>query len=72
MVKKDETLMETVIPQKIWIEEMGYDVDASILDAYARILIDASTDESKKYFGTAKKKELEVKTEFNQKKRERQ
>lgn len=72
MVKKDETLMEVVIPWKIWIQEMGYEVDARILDAYARILIDSPTDESRKSFGTTKQKELEVKTEFNQKKRERQ
>ncbi|XP_057820993.2 CUE domain-containing protein 5-like [Cryptomeria japonica] len=51
---------------------MGYEVDASILDAYARILIDALEDEFEKSFGTAKQKELEVKTRFNQKKRERQ
>lgn len=35
MVKKDETLMEVVKPQKIWIEEMGYEVDAHILYVYA-------------------------------------
>lgn len=28
MVKKDKTLMEVVKPRKIWIIEMGYEVDA--------------------------------------------
>lgn len=36
MVKKDETLMEAVKPRKIWIEKMGYEVDALIIDGYAR------------------------------------
>lgn len=46
MVKNYETLMEAVIPKKIWLEEMGYEVDARILDAYSRMLIDVLTDES--------------------------
>lgn len=53
MVKKDVTLMEAVKPWKIWIEEMGYEVDALILDSYANFLIDAEIDEAKKSYGTA-------------------
>lgn len=71
MVKKDETLMEAVKPWKIWIEEMGYEVDVVILDAYAKMLIDAPIDEVEKSFGIAKQKKQEVQTEFNQKNREK-
>lgn len=72
MVKKDETFMEAVKPRNIWIEEMGYEVDAQILDAYAQLLIDAPMDEAEKSFSTAKQKKQDVETEFNQKKREKQ
>lgn len=51
---------------------MGNEVDAQILDAYAKILIDAPIDEIEKSFGTAKQKKQEVQTEFNKKKREKQ
>lgn len=62
MVKKDETLMEAIKPQKIWIEEMGYEVDGQILDAYTKMLIDAPIDEADKPYGTAQQKTLEVET----------
>ncbi|XP_057838208.1 uncharacterized protein LOC131048314 [Cryptomeria japonica] len=80
----EEITKENVIIEKgeeqVLVEDLGmkliswssYEVDATILDAYAKMLIDAPTDESEKYFGTAKQKELEVKTKFNQKKRESQ
>lgn len=41
MVKKDDTLMEVVQPRKVSITEMGYEVDAHILEIYAKMLIDA-------------------------------
>lgn len=71
MVKKDETLMEEVKPRKIWIEEMGYEVDAKILDAYAKMLIDAPINEAENPCGTAQQKTQEVETKFNGKKREK-
>ncbi|XP_057834806.1 uncharacterized protein LOC131045274 [Cryptomeria japonica] len=51
--------MEAVKPQKIWIEEIGYEVYAHILDAYAKMLIDVEIDEVKKPCGTAQLKTLE-------------
>lgn len=58
MVKKDETLMEEVQPRTIWVTEMGYEVDAPILDLYSKMIIDASVDEKEKNFGTAKQRNL--------------
>lgn len=72
MVNKDETLMEAIKPRNIWIEEMGYEVDGNILDAYAKMLIDAPIDEAEKPYGTAQRKTQEVETKFNRKKREKQ
>lgn len=46
--------MEAVKPHKIWIAEMGYEVDALILDAYAKILLDTDIDEAEKPCGTTK------------------
>lgn len=51
---------------------MGYEVDAQILDAYAKILIDAPIDEAEKPCGTIQQKPQEVETKFNWKKREKQ
>lgn len=48
---------------------MGYEVDDVILDAYAKMLIDAPIDEAEKSFGTTKQKKQEVQTKFNRKKR---
>lgn len=48
---------------------MGYEVDAHILDLYAKILIDFPIDEIKKTFGTTNQKELELQIRCNQKKR---
>lgn len=62
MVKKDETLMEVVISWKIRIGEMGYEVDEIIVDAYAKMHIDALADESKKIIWDCKaKKKLKLK-----------
>lgn len=49
---------------------MGYEVDAEILDLYAKTLIDAPVDEDEKTFGTTKQKESEVHIGFGKKKRE--
>lgn len=51
---------------------MGYEVDALILDAYAKILLDADIDETKKHCGTTQQKTFEVETKFNWKKRKNQ
>lgn len=72
MVKKDENLMEFVQPRIVWVTEMGYEVDAQVLDLYAKMLIDALVDEMEKTCDTAKQKELEVQIGFNKKKREGQ
>lgn len=65
MVKKDETLMEVVKPWKNWIDEMGYEVDALILDAYAEILLDADIDKVEKPCRTTQQYSLDVETDFN-------
>lgn len=70
MVKKNETLMKAVQPRPIWVTEMGYKIDAHILDLYAKMLIYALIDEKEKTFRIDKQKESKVQIGFSKKNRE--
>lgn len=50
---------------------MGFEVDAQILEAYAKMLIDAPIAEAENSCGIAKQKSQEIEIEFKQKKREK-
>lgn len=52
VIMRDETWMEAVTPRTIWVNEMGYEVGAAILESYAQMLINAPKDPNIEIFGT--------------------
>lgn len=71
VIKRDETWMEAVTPRTIWITKIGYEVDLSILEAYAKTLLDAPKEPSKEIFGSAKTIESAVSMQKQRKRREK-
>ena len=51
VIMRDETWMEAITSRTIWINEMGYEVDAAILETYAQTLINAPKDPNIEIFG---------------------
>lgn len=51
VIKKYEIGMEVVVPRTIWVTEMGYETNDNIIETYAKSLLEASKEPSKKFFG---------------------
>lgn len=65
MVDKEQCHMEVVEQRTIWIMPMGYEVDATTLDAYAQHLLSQPIDDKEERFGTCQEKDLDLHKKFN-------
>lgn len=71
MVDKDQCHMEVVEPIIVWIMPMGYEVDATTLDAYSQHFFIQPVDYKEERFKTCQEKDLDLHKKFTRPSRKR-
>ena len=62
MVEIDHTCMEAVVPRIKFIEPMGYEMSANIIEGYAQIILQSKFDTSCTRWGTYEENIRELQT----------
>ena len=60
MVEIDHTFMEAIVPRMKFIEPMGYEMSAELIEGYAQIILQSKIDTSCPRWGTYEEKIREV------------
>ena len=71
MVERDNTYMEAVIPRIKFIEPMGYEMNAKLIEGYVKIILESKQDTKYPKWGTYEERSRIVQSELYSKERKK-